>query len=127
MVIANIVNQGFVEALERLKSQRLPMKVAFNLISISKKVKEELAAFEEARKSSLVRLADKDDSGNPIIEDNRYKLSNEAIELFNKELSDLYSTEVNIPAIKVSDLGDISDIKMSTQDLELLEPILDMD
>jgi hypothetical protein len=126
MKLAQIVNRNFLEAVERLRSQKVSMKAAFTLAKVSKKIRQEVSDFEEARKSALERLCDKDEHGLPIMEGANFKLSNEALMKLAEELSDLTTMEVEIDKLKLSDLGDMSEIKMSTNDAELLEPLFEV-
>ena len=127
MKLANLINSNFLEALERLRAQKLSMKAAFALSGLSKKVREEISKFEEARKNSLEKLCDRDESGNPVMDGNNFKLSPEAMSQLAQELSEVAALEVDLKKIKLKDLGDLSNVEMSTLDFEVLECIFDQE
>lgn len=126
MKLAQVVNRNFLEAIERLRGQKVSMKAAFALAKISKKIRQEVSDFEEARKSALERLCDRDENNLPVMENGNFKLSSESLIKLADELNDLTSMEIDIEKINIKDLGDISSISMSTHDAETLEPLFDI-
>lgn len=126
MKLANIINKNFIEALERLRSQKVPMKGAFALSGVSKKVREEVTKFEEVRKAALERLCDRDEDGNPLMSGDNFNLSQESMRQLAQELSELTSMEIDVGQVKLKDLGDTSALTMSTYDAEILEGVIDL-
>ena len=125
MKLAVIINSTFVEALAKLKEQKLPLKAAMQVSAISKKAVEEMASFEALRIESAETLADKDESGKPVIVDGNYKIPKGKVTEFTLEVAEALNIEIDLGKIKTSDLGDISKISLSANDFETLSPIFD--
>lgn len=122
MKLARIANPMFQMALNKLISQPLPLRAAFKLKGIAAKVRDEFAKFEEARKSGLEKYGTKDEEGNLLLKDDNAQLTPENMEAFGKELSELADTDVEIPTIRVSELGD--KVEFSADELSLLDEIV---
>lgn len=123
MKLSRVANQEFRNCLMRLSKKPIPLKTAFKLKTIIKMVNEEHQKYEECRKEALNRLSEKDENGNiRLDESGRAKLSEENSKLFAKEFKDLLETQLEIPKIKASELGE--DLKISTEELLLLEDLI---
>lgn len=125
MKVAQIINENFLNSLERLRVQKLPLKASYQLAGISKKVREEFNKFEEARKNALEQLADKDENGQAIVENGSFKMSKEATLELAKQLKEVVNIDIEVQKIKLSDLGDLSKVELSAQDVEILDAILE--
>ena len=76
-------------------SGRIAMAVMCNIKTLEEPYKTVLQAFDDLKK----KYADKNDKGEPIIEDNRYKISDENLEKLAAEFK-----EINEQEIEVSDM-----------------------
>lgn len=123
MKLEKLINSEFQRALGELGTKSLPPAIAFRFRGIIKKVQEELTKFEEVRKAGLEELAEKD-------EDGKIKTDKEGLVVFpgkNKEemqkrLKELCEVEVEIPTVKLSELG--SKVEISGFDALALDGLL---
>jgi hypothetical protein len=125
MKVAQLINENFLGSLEKLRVQKLPLKASYQIAGISKKVREEFGRFEEARKNALEQLAEKDEAGNPIVENGSFKLDKEGLKELSRQLKEVVELEIDVQKIKLSDLGDLSKVELSAQDVEILEAIIE--
>lgn len=120
MKLARVADPRFHSALDKLAGQNIPVKVAFRLKGAVKIVREEFAKYEEVRNSALKKYGKKDEAGNLILgEHQSVEFEGENLQNFVKEIGELANEEVNIPTIKLSELGD--DVNITMQDVEMLE------
>ena len=107
MKLARLTDARFHTALAKLNAQPMPLRIAFKLKGISAKVAEELRKFEELRTSALERLGKKDAEGKVMTKpDGAVEFEPEQLKAFAAELNDLGSMDVDMPSVKVEELGD---------------------
>jgi hypothetical protein len=124
MKLAVVVSDAFRKALANLAKQKIPLKTAFKIKGIIKRVDEEYAKYEECRKASLARFGKKDEEGNLLLDEHKsVRLGPNDIEGFIKELNELTSTDIEVQTISLSELGD--GIQLSTEELLILEQIIE--
>lgn len=122
MKLAKLTNDKFFAALNKLSSEPLPLKSAFKLKTINNRSREEYLKYDETRKEALKRFGQKnedgtvktDERGNVVFEEN-------GVEKFVSEMEGLMAVDIELPALKTSELGDA---KLSAVDLELLSDVL---
>jgi hypothetical protein len=117
-----LVNEDFKKALVSLSKQPLPLKAAFKMKSIIKKVDEEQAKYDECRKEALERLGEKGEDGKLIVENGIVKMSAENLAKFAKEVQVFQDEEVDFSKLKLSELGE--DVLLTTQEMLLLDHII---
>ena len=123
MKLARLVDERLHLTLEKLSKEPLPLKVAFRLKGIIKIVGEEYAKYDEVRKEALARHGNKKEDGSLETDGhNNVKFSQEAMNDFIKEIGELSNMEIEVPTIKLSELGD--NIKITLEDVNQLEGIV---
>jgi hypothetical protein len=124
MKLAQLSNPLFHSAMEKLAKEPLPIRVAFRLKGIIKKVNEEFAKYEQTRMDALKRNAQKREDGSLELDEqgNAKFLAPENLQSFVKDLAELSNEEVQLLNIKISELG--PSVNMSAADLELLDGVL---
>jgi len=112
-------NPSFTRVMGALLKEKVPVKTAFRVKTLTNRFNDELKKFSELRSQILETHCNKDEDGQPILDEQKnYKFeSEEAQKNVIKELGDLLNIEVEVESIKVADLGDIS---LSGDDLLLL-------
>jgi hypothetical protein len=122
MKLAQLTNPHFLAALQKLQAQPVGLKAAFKLKGILASVQENLIKFEEVRQGALQKYGNKDADGKLALEENSsVKFSGDNLELFAKELSDLGAVDVEVTTIS---LGELGDIKLSAEEVTLLDGLL---
>lgn len=96
--------------LQEIMQKTLKGRAAFLLARIAREVDKEYTSFNTTRMQLIQKYGEKDDNGNLITDDKgNNKIPQSAIEDFNKEVSDLLETKVqlNVNAVPLDDLNDI--------------------
>lgn len=123
MKLNKLIDPAFQTALKKVSAQELPLAAAFKLKGIMKRGDEELAKYEEIRKSALEKLGERDENGQLILEQNgTVKLSQENLTSFIGELNALLDTQVDIGTLQITELG--NKLSISVSDLMVLGDIL---
>ena len=91
---------------EILKNYSFKARVCQAIVKNKNKLKDIVSNFEEARQTLVKSLADKDENGEPIVENNNYVIKDRA--QLNKEFAELQmvETDVDFDSISVDDLAD---------------------
>lgn len=89
---------------EILKNYSFKAKVCQAIVNNKNKLKEIVNNFDETRRALVKSLAEKDENGEPIVENGNYVIKDK--EKLNKEFAELYAieTEVELDMITVDDL-----------------------
>ena len=123
MKLNKIVDPQFQGTLRKLAGQDLPLRAAFALKGVINNVNGELKKYDEVRSEALQRLGEKDDNGKVIVNENgSVKLSEDNMKLFISEMDALLTTNVEIGAVGIKDLGD--KCSLSASDLLILDDIV---
>ena len=128
ILLSKIVSIPFRKSLDRLSAQELPIKAMFQLRSIVKQLREEMAKWDDMQGELAKKWATKDEFGNPIIEKrdgttSYYKMDTESMIQFAAAMGELAKVEIDLPVVKVEDLGGA--VKLTVDDLVELEFIVD--
>ena len=91
---------------EILKNYSFKARVCQSIVKNKNKLKEIVDNFDEARQTLVKSLAEKDENGEPLVENNNYVVRDK--EQLNKEFIELQQleTEVEFDTISVDDLAD---------------------
>lgn len=97
-----------IEGLNEVMSKELPIKPAYWLGKLAKKVQAEVHDFEESRLRLVQKYALRGEDGQPIVgADNKYRFAD--TDAFNAEFSELTETETTIDfsPIPINAFGDV--------------------
>lgn len=123
MKLARLTDTRLHAALRKLSAAPLPLRVAFKLKGVQARIDEELKKFEECRQSALDKFGKKDENGKLVTKaDNSVEFEPEQLQAFAAELNDLGQTDVEIPSVKLDDLG--AKLELSVDELLLLDGIV---
>jgi translation initiation factor 2 alpha subunit (eIF-2alpha) len=124
MKLSKLVDPKFKTALTLLNSQKMPLKTAFRLKTIIQTVEGELEKYEQVRVAALNSYGNKNEDGSLAVDENgNALLSGDSAQAFVKELNDLLTTDVELPTISISELG--NDLSLSSEELILLDFIVE--
>lgn len=111
MKVGKVASVPFMKSFERLmKLDGVPPSTCFKLRGLAKIVQGEIDKYEGAKQDIISQHAEKDEQGNV----KRVKISStketisikpEEVKVLDEQLTELFKVEVEIPAVKVSDLG----------------------
>ena len=123
MKLARLTDARLHAVLRKLSAAPLPLRVAFKLKGISAKIDEEVKKFEAVRMEALEKAGKKDEAGKVVVKpDGNVDMDPDKLKEFIAQLNELGATEVELPTVKVDDLGD--KVQLSVDDLSLLDGIL---
>lgn len=123
MKLARLSDARLHAVLRKLSSAPLPLRIAFKLKGVQSKVDEELGKYEEVRKSALEKFGKKGEDGKVLIKpDGNVEFDQDQLREFVAQMNELGQTEVEIPTLKVDDLGDR--VQLSVDELTQLDGIL---
>lgn len=118
-------NQDIMAAYEGLNSlrkaatQRLPARVSFAVIRNMKLFQPIVEDIQTTYNELITRYAV------PIEgENNQFKVKDEFLDTFNKEMKDLYTTETDLPIVKIK-FSDIEALDFSLSETEALYFMID--
>ena len=107
---------------EILKNYSFKAKVCQSIVKNKNKLKEIVDNFEEARQTLVKSLADKDENGEPLVENNNYVVNDR--EKLNREFVELQEIETEIEFDKIS-VDDLADKEINGADYEVLSIFID--
>ena len=125
--MAKIKNSDIIETYKALSNLiyfgKFKAAVGFSLIKNKNRLKEAVEVIEESRLSILRSLADKDEKGNPIVDNGNYVVSNK--EELSELLSELFNIESEVDIIPIQ-LEDIAEVEIRGKDLDTLSILLEV-
>ena len=107
---------------EILNNYSFKAKVCQIIVKNKNKLKEIVDNFEEARQTLVKSLADKDENGEPLVENDNYIIKDR--EKLNKEFMELQIIETEIEFDKIS-VDDLADKEINGADYEALSIFID--
>ena len=107
---------------EILKNYSFKAKVCQSIVKNKNKLKEIVDNFEEARQTLVKSLADKDENGEPIVENDNYVIKDK--EKLNKEFMELQTIETEVEFDKIA-VDDLADKEINGADYEVLSIFID--
>ena len=107
---------------EILKNYSFKARVCQTIVKNKNKLKSIVETFDEARQTLVKSLADKDENGEPIIENNNYVIKDKA--RLNNEFMELQEIETEVEFDKIS-VDDLADKEINGADYEALSIFID--
>ena len=114
----------FVNGCTALREKKLPVRLGYAIKKNLGSVSDAANAYNTEHSALISRHTEKDDKGNPLIEEGRYQIKDK--ESFEKDLNELLEieTEVNIHQVTLEEIEkceDPRDDALTVADLETLE------
>lgn len=114
------------KSLSLIAESKFSGKKAFLIARLMKKLQEEYDTYQTARRSLVIKYAEKDEKGEPIIDaGGNVRISDSNMAKLNKEYEELVSTEVEIDAEPI-DAEWLDDIELSPNQIAELMPFIKM-
>jgi len=124
MEITNSQVLRSIAPLKYLSDQEMPIKISYRLSRIIRQVDNILKDVEAARKQLLEKYSEKDETGNPIIQDKDYVLKKDEIDQFDAEYQELMKESNELEFVKLS-LSDLDSVSIKTSCLLSLEWLIE--
>lgn len=126
MKLSKLVDDRFHVILHKLGEQSLPLKTAFKLKGIIKTSREEYIKYDEVRQGALQKHGLKNEDGSLKLDDRSVvQFSEEGMDAFRKELNELLEMEIELPTLKLSELG--NNIQLTVEELETIDGVITED
>lgn len=122
MKLMRLTNKEFLKAFKVVQDQKVPVRTAYKLIDIARKIQEENDKYDKIRQTLLTKYGTKREDGSlDTNEKGNVNFTQENLRKFMGELNELLEVEVEVGTLKLDDLGDI---QLTTQELLELEELL---
>ena len=108
--------QSKVQILQTITQRQLPVKASYAIAKNITTINRELKIFESEKMKIINEYALKDESGNPKIESNAYKISEGKEEECNSKINELLDIEIEIE-IRTFNINVIEDMNFSPSEL----------
>ena len=103
--------KGYVNAINVLSSEKIPLKVAFKLAKLKREIADQADFYDEHFRQIIMDNAELDENGLPVSKDNglTVQIKPECVQETNKLLKELNELTVEIGNYKfnVEDFGDV--------------------
>lgn len=114
-------------ACQRIKDEKLNIKVAYQLIRLINELETEMKNIEQFRRGIIEKYCERDEDGNPVTtktaQGEGISIKEEFREEAQKELTELFTTEIDIKDYKFT-ADDFNNINISISELYGLFPFL---
>jgi hypothetical protein len=104
----------------------MPLKLSYKFTKIISTVETEHQFFIDKVKIILDKYSEKDNLGQPIVENNNYKIKEEFLTYANQEIEELYNLEIALPDITFT-LDELESLNIKPADLRALLPFIKED
>jgi hypothetical protein len=120
--LARLTDDNLHKALAKLAALPLPAKTAFKLKGLNKRVSEELGKYDELRVEALKRFGKKKEDGSIDMEEGgNVRFDREGMDGFVAYLQELTNQDIDLPTIKIDDLGNV---ELTAQELSSLDGLI---
>jgi len=99
--------------LQKLTTTSLPVKTSYNILRNTRKISQEIEPFEKARTELVAKYGTEDESGKIVVTDSN-------LQIFYKEVGELLDEEIEVD-IRPIKIDDLSDVKLSASELQLID------
>ena len=114
--------RGIYEVLNSLRSQLLPANQAYRIARIGRELDNEVNLYEAQRAEIIKKYCDKDENGNPIVDENgniTIKQENENFKKVVKELTKIANEHISIN-VEPLNLKELSEVKLTPEQMNII-------
>jgi putative lipoic acid-binding regulatory protein len=128
LTIESILNPGFQKALATLAdSDKIPMDLSFKVAKLLKSLQEEMKSYDELRKKLVDKYADKDDTGQLVVNTSDrgsyHSFSETNSAEFTAKYAELIRTEIDVDSLPSKFLQSGESLGIKAVDLVELLPL----
>lgn len=108
-------------ALHELANEKLgiPAKQSYRIGKMYRKLKKEIATFQEARLETIKRLGEQNE------DDDTWTVKKEHVEEYTAEIEQLLEEEITMTGVAKIEIDDIEKIDIKPASIAVLEPLID--
>lgn len=111
--------------LSKLATKSYAGRIAFALARLAREVAKEVEVFDNTRMELVKKYADKDESGEVIVNENgNVHITDENLACCNKELNEVLATEIELNANKMP-IDWFEDVELTIEEALALEAFID--
>lgn len=89
-----------------------------------KAINNEISEFNAEREKLIIKYANKDENGQVITNNGSAKISDENLKIFQNEINELISVEIEIPTNMIP-LSWLEEIRLTPQEMIAIEPFVE--
>lgn len=124
MQLGHIASKPFQELLNKLATASLPIASTLKVRKLLKQVGEEVKEFDAVKQTIAQEYGKKNEDGTPMVNDDQsVPLDETRAEEWTKKINDLVAHEVELPKLKLADLG--AKLELNALELSILELVLE--
>ena len=125
MKLTNQLILNSIEGLSAISKREFPIKVSYAISKNIKKINEELITYNEQRQKLVTKYAICDENGKTILDENNiFHIKEEFVEVWNKELKELFAIENDIDISKFP-LKALTGFNISASDIGLIDYMIE--
>lgn len=109
--------------MKRLSTESFSSKGAFIIARLIREAEKELEIFNKLRLDLVKKYADKDDTGEVIVIDGAAHVAEDKIELYNNELNEIISSEIELNVTLLS-INLLDNLIFTPEEALALEPFI---
>jgi hypothetical protein len=123
MKVAYLMDPKFVQFIEKLSKERLPVKCALNLSKTLEALNLARAEYENIRNELLIKYGDKNNDGDMLLnEDGTVKFTEQNLLAFSEEMQREIDKEIDIFKLLEKDMPD--DIRFNQEEISYLRLLM---
>lgn len=114
------------QAIKKLQSKSLPLKITYNLSKLYKAISAEVEFYSEKLNDIVQTYGERDEQGNlkPTADGQGVQIIKEKITEAEGKLKELYEIEADIPDIKLS-VEALGDVELTLEETDALMPFFE--
>ena len=120
--LSTIING--IAVLQKISNSPIRGRTAYKVGKLLKRIEEEFDLFNDSRKKLIEQYAITDEYGNPITEDDTYKIIPDKINEFNAEVGGLLDTVVKIDLDPIP-IEEIENIEFTPNEIILIDDFIE--
>ena len=109
---------------DKIGQVKIAPRLAYKIMKFYKSVEVEEEFYNNKKNEIIALYAEKDENGQPIVENNIVKIVKDKIVDANKAMFELNNTEVETPSIKFT-LDELEGIELSVADMYTLDAFIE--
>lgn len=112
-----------VNFVEQHRADKMPFRIAYKFNKFISDSKDDIMFFREKYGELLREYSQKDNTGNPIFQDENLQIQKDKLDEFSKKAADIFSTQVEAPNVEFK-IDELEKIEVSIEELTPLMPFI---
>lgn len=122
LTLSQLVNINKI--LTSKSAMSIPIQTAFDIAQVLDKCQCSMEFYQQQMSKFLQQYAEKNEDGSYVISNESIKLKADCIEMGTQQLHELENTKITLD-IKPFNLGQLADLNLTIQEVQILMPIIE--